>query len=231
MHPRSGSTVVREKDAKLYGLFIANLVGVVIYVVLDGIAQSLPPHYSPIRQAESDLAVGPFGLIMTINFVNRGALSLAFLYGFEIIARQSPKGATSIRWGIYLLGVWAVGALLLAAFPTDVPSIPISWHGAIHLVVAIFAFLGGSFGTLILSRELERIQGFQRTRKFAFPISIVAVIFFFLLLALPIASPRINNLAGGLIERILIGSVLAWMLTLSISFLARRSPPKPLSLE
>jgi hypothetical protein len=231
LHSKSGSPVVQEKDAKLYGLFIANLVGVLIYVVLDGIAQSLPPHYSPIRQAESDLAVGPFGLIMTINFVNRGALSLAFLYAFEIIARQSPKGATSIRGGIYLLGVWAVGALLLAAFPTDVPSIPISWHGAIHLVVAIFAFLGGAFGILVLSRELERIQGFQRTRKFAFPISIVAVIFFFLLLALPIASPRINNLAGGLIERILIGSVLAWMLTLSISFLVRRPPPKPLSLE
>ena len=46
------------------------------------VAQLLPPHYSPISQAESDLAVGKFGFIMTINFLNRGVLSLLFIYAF-----------------------------------------------------------------------------------------------------------------------------------------------------
>jgi len=36
------------------------LVGVVLYLVLDAIAQVLPPHYNPLSQAESDLAVGPY---------------------------------------------------------------------------------------------------------------------------------------------------------------------------
>ena len=41
---------------------------IILYVVLDVVAQVLPPHYSPISQAESLLAVGPYGYIMTVNF-------------------------------------------------------------------------------------------------------------------------------------------------------------------
>jgi hypothetical membrane protein len=47
-----------------------------LYVALDIIAQALPPHYSPISQAESDLAVRPYGYVMSINFIVRGLLSL-----------------------------------------------------------------------------------------------------------------------------------------------------------
>ncbi|HEY7356765.1 MAG TPA: DUF998 domain-containing protein, partial [Ktedonobacterales bacterium] len=50
-------------------LALLTIVGIALYVVLDVIAQLLPPHYNPISQAESDLAVGPYGWIMAINFV------------------------------------------------------------------------------------------------------------------------------------------------------------------
>jgi hypothetical protein len=53
---------------------------IILYVVLDAIVQVLPPHYSPISQAESLLAVGPYGYIMTVNFLNRGVFSLLFVY-------------------------------------------------------------------------------------------------------------------------------------------------------
>jgi hypothetical membrane protein len=54
------------------------LIGIVFYIVLDVVMQMLPPHYS-LRQAESDLAVGPYGWIMNINFVIRGLLSAAII--------------------------------------------------------------------------------------------------------------------------------------------------------
>ena len=69
-------------------LFWIVIAGIVLYVILDIIAQLLPPHYNPISQAESDLAVGPYGYIMTINFLVRGAFSLVFIYAFEGAVRS-----------------------------------------------------------------------------------------------------------------------------------------------
>lgn len=66
----------KRNPAKLFWVVILLII---LYAVLDVIAQSLPPHYSPISQAESDLAVGRFGFIMTLNFLNRGVLSYIYL--------------------------------------------------------------------------------------------------------------------------------------------------------
>ncbi len=46
----------REQRNSLVALLV--IVGIVFYVILDVIAQILAPHYNPISQAESDLAVG-----------------------------------------------------------------------------------------------------------------------------------------------------------------------------
>ena len=138
----------KNEKADSAKLFWAVIVGIVLYVILDVVAQLLPPHYSPISQAESDLAVGKCGLIMTINFLNRGVLSLLFIYAFLRTLDLAAVSSSRFRAGTYLLSAWAVGAILLAIFPTDVPATPVSWHGGIHLVVAIIAFIGGAFGTL-----------------------------------------------------------------------------------
>lgn len=193
---------------------------VVLYAVLDVVAQLLPPHYNPISQAESDLAVGPYGVVMTLNFVNRGVLSLVFL-----VALARTLSATGRRWsehrlGFVLLGVWGLGALLLAAFPTDVPATPVSWHGEIHLVVALIAFLAGAFGVLTLANGFERTPVLARARGFAVPLAVLAVVTCLLELGLPFVAPHLAGRIGGLTERIFLGSVLLWILTVSL-FLAR----------
>ena len=148
--PASLATLTDEfsQARRSRALFVVALAGVILYVILDGVAQSLPPYYSPLSQAESDLAVGPFGYIMTVNFINRGVFSLCFLFALALTANSADVMGPRFRRGGYLFSVWSVGALLLAAFPTDVPASPVSWHGAIHLVVATAAFLGGAFGAL-----------------------------------------------------------------------------------
>ncbi len=195
------------------------LVGVVAYLILDIVAQSLPPHYNPITQAESDLAVGPYGFIMTINFLNRGALSLEFLFAFLATVRLAGVEASRMRVGKFLFGVWSVGAILLAFFPTDVPATPVSWHGAIHLVVAILAFLGGAFGALVLSLNLRGSPKLEAIRRFALPIAAISVILCLLDLLAP------HHLAanyGGLIERLFLGSVLVWVASISVYMLRSR---------
>ena len=209
-------------SAKLFWVVIA---GIFLYLVLDVIAQVLPPHYSPISRAESDLAVGKFGLIMTVNFLNRGILSILFIFAFLRTLDSSGIARSRFRLGTYLLGLWAVGALLLAIFPTDVPATPISWHGAIHLVVAIIAFIGGAFGTFVISREMEQNPKFEGLKRIALPLSVIVIIFWVIEFGLPFIVPHLNARIGGLTERLFLASVLLWLGTVS-AYLATLKRPK-----
>ncbi|MDA4115898.1 MAG: DUF998 domain-containing protein [Thaumarchaeota archaeon] len=201
-------------------LLAATIGGIALYVVLDAIAQSLPPHYSPISQAESDLAVGPYGYVMAVNFVNRGLFSLLFIYS---LARSVPS-REGFRTGLGLLGVWAVGALILAVSPTDVSG-PATVHGFVHLVVATLAFLGAAIGTVSLSRAFRRDPALGAVSTYAMPLAVLALAFFFVLYGGPAVFPHAAAKVGGLVERLFIGLVLAWMLTVSASMLRRPVSP------
>jgi hypothetical protein len=201
------------------------LVGVVLYVVLDVIAQVLPPHYNPLSQVESDLAVGPYGYVMTINFLNRGFLSLEFLFALRGTIGFAGGDLSKYRTGFVLLGVWSVGALLLAVFPTDVPATPVSWHGAIHLVVAIFAFLGGAFGALALSTNMRGSGVLKDVRRFALPVAVLAVVFCLVDLLVPLFAHHLNADYGGLLERLFLGTELLWIAGISALMLRRKAKP------
>ncbi len=222
-------SVLVENDAsdprRLFWLVVG---AILLYLALDVLAQLLPPHYSPVTQAESDLAVGPFGLVMTINFVNRGALSIVFLYALVRLVRVGGRSWAPVRTGVAFLSVWAVGAFLLASFPTDVPNLPLSWHGAIHLVVALVAFFGGAVGVFALADHFHEIEVLRGAKRFAFPFSILVVLLFALELTGGFAIPRIADRYGGLIERLFLGSVLAWILVVSV-YLARSRTPRSLA--
>lgn len=214
-------TTERGSPDQIVRAYWISIIGIVLYVILDAISQSLPPHYSPISQAESDLAVGPYGYIMTINFVNRGILSLAFIYAFVKTIDLTGGLRTPFRRGYYLLGIWAVGAVLLAIFPTDVPVTPISWHGAIHLVVALIAFFGGAVGILLISRHFGENVATKGAKGFALILGWLSVL---LLLTDLFAQFLVHRLGGysGLSERLFLGSVLLWILIVSAYMIAHR---------
>ncbi len=189
--------------------FIITIIGIVLYLILDIIAQLLPPHYSPITQAESLLAIGPYGYIMAVNFINRGILSLSFIIGL-IITFEGEK--SQYRIGLILLGIWGFGAIILAFFPADLTP-PATIHGIIHLITAIIAFLGGSLGILALSLQMRNDIKFKGITKYVLPLSIFSVISL-IFLYLPLV--RLIERYGGLIERIFLASILLWMLIISI---------------
>lgn len=201
------------------------IVAIVVYVILDVVVQLLPPHYNPISQAESDLAVGPFGYIMAVNFLIRGSLSLLFLFTLRDTIRLTGEKVVKFRGGFLLFGAWSVGALLLAVFPTDVPATPISWHGAIHLVVAVIAFLAGAFSTLLLSANLGGNAVMLKIRQFALPIAVLVVIFCLLELMTPFFAPHFAAHFGGLLERIFLASMLAWIAAVS-AYMLEHQPEK-----
>lgn len=223
-----------ERDAEPAGrdgtrrLFWVVLVEIALYLLLDAVAQSLPPHYSPIRDAESDLAVGPYGYIMTVNFVNRGVLSLVFLYALlRVTSPLADKRVDGIRRrplrGSYLFGAWGLGAVLLAVFPTDVPATPISAHGAVHIAVAILAFIAGSIGALMLSLRFRDYDALRGAARPALAVALLSVGLLLLYLGLPFLVPHFSSRVGGLTERLFLGTVLLWIAIVS-AHLARGPP-------
>ncbi len=205
--------IVESKEKLIHNhriYFMATIIGIVLYIVLDIIAQLLPPHYNFITQAESDLAVGPYGYVMAINFLIRGLFSLLFIMGL-ILTFKSEK--SRYRAGLILLGIWAVGAFILAFFPADI-TLPSTIHGIIHGITAIAVFLGGSLGILIISIRMRTDDKFTDIIKYLLPISIFSVIS----LAF---SPILVNIFG-LIERIFLASILLWILIISIYMLKKK---------
>lgn len=182
------------------------VAGIALYVILDIVAQALPPHYDPMSQAESLLAVGPYGYVMTVNFVVRGALSLLFVAAY---ARTIPRASQS-REGLILLSVWGVSALLLAVFSTDAPNARPTLHGSVHLVVALVAFICGPLGELLLARARRKDASTPIPRNLLVGVAVAALV----AAALVILGAPVATRAGiwGLLERVLIGLVLLWML-------------------
>lgn len=154
---------------------------------------------------------------MAIDFVDRGILSLAFVYAFIETLDLTGGPRPPFRSGLALLTCWAVGAVLLALFPTDVPAAPVSWHGAIHVILAIMAFIGGAAGALLLSRRFDMISATRGVRTVALLLSWLSV---FLLLVAVFVSPVLGIF--GLTEGLFLGSVLLWMLVVSVYMVANK---------
>jgi hypothetical membrane protein len=207
--------------------FGATVVGIAVYVVLDIVAQLLPPHYSPVRQAESDLGVGPYGWVMDVNFVVRGILSLALVYG---LALAWPSGSKLPRVSLALIGAWAVGAFVLAVSPTDVSG-PATVHGTVHLITAALAFLCVAVGVLGVSYAMPEQPPWSTIRPYARALAVLTAVAL-LVLFLATGLPRVERAAYGLVERVFLGFALLWMLFVAVQLLrhgalARRPSPTP----
>ena len=199
----------------------AAMAGAVIYAVVDVVLHLLPPHYNPISDAESNLAVGPFGWIMNLNFLGRAAMT------FCVIAAIGGTGqATALRrTGSWLLGVGGVCSGVLAFFSADVHAAGASGlqvstaEGTIHLYVASLGFLAALAAFVLLTLW---IRASPKLRS-AYP----AALAFTLLAGAGLASLGITigfapDLLG-LAERICLLGILGWAFAVSAAI--RRSVP------
>jgi hypothetical membrane protein len=201
---------------------LTTIIGIAIYIVLDIVAQLLPPHYSAIRQAESDLGVGPYGWVMDINFVVRGILSLAFAYGLYLAWPQTSKAP---RISLALIGTWGIGAFVLAVNPADLSG-PATIHGTIHVLTAGVVFLSLAVGELGVSYAMPTEGPWTSTRPYAKAIAVltaIALVVFFVGTRVPWIAYHLY----GLLERGFIGFGLLWMLVVAIHLLRGESRGSP----
>jgi len=182
------------------------LIGIVLYIILDVVVQLLPPHYS-LLQAESDLAVGPYGWIMNINFVIRGLLSAAIILAIY----KSMKNIVRPVVGMVFFAIWGATSFLLAFFNTDVPNASLivnnpTFHGYLHLALALIGFICAPIGMLIISIAFRKEEKLKSLRIPALIISILSIVAF---LYLGLRGVHARNF--GINERICIGLVLIWI--------------------
>jgi hypothetical membrane protein len=198
-------------------LAAAAMFGVVLYVAVDVVLQLLPPYYSPISEAESNLAVGPFGWIMNLNFLARAALSGCAIAAIARV-RTSVGAPTALRnAGLLLFGVAGLCSAALAFFATDVA--PAGDHGvetttptgAIHLALATGGFVAALVAFALLTVWMRRIPelraGYRHAQLFLF----IAVAGILALAVTIVSAPGMLGLA----ERVCLAGILGWAFVVS----------------
>ncbi len=191
------------------------MAGVVTYVGVDVVLQRLPPHYSAIREAESNLAVGPYGWVMNLNFLGRAVTTFCVaraVLGTGPTSRMRTTGAT-------LLGIGGVSSGVLAFFPTDIQSAEVAAAegatatsgGVVHLVVAGTGFVSALAGIAVLTQWLRSYPPLLRMSWAATVFAGVG--------AVGLASLGLSTTVFpaflGLAERVALAGILGWAFSVS----------------
>mgnify|MGYP000969958078 CR=1 FL=1 len=148
--------MTQPRSAKAFTAWPAIIAGLgMAYYLVAGVAlHFLRPDYSLLQSGMSCYAVGPWGWLETAAFALDG-LSLAALTA-GLWRGIAPQGRS--RAGLLLLGLVAVGRILEAALPTDVPPgpVPRTPVGVAHFGVAFLVFLAVTAAVLLISRRLAK---------------------------------------------------------------------------
>lgn len=162
----------------------------------------LRPDYAPATNFVSNYAVGPHGWIMTTFFV-------AFSLGLLALAAElysSGVRVAHIAPGIVALTVTAVGLIVAAIYPTDLPGAPFTRSGDIHELsfrVNVAALL---VGVLAITAALGADPEWRRHRLASWALAGLVVA----ALVIQFATLR-KGLPYGLANRFFVVSVFAWL--------------------
>ena len=98
----------------------------------------------------SSLARGPYGWAQIATFVVTGVLVVVF----AVSLREALPGGRASKLAVALLGLLGV-ALILAAFPVDVPMLtggqPETWHGWLHAIAFLLIIAMGVLAPLAMA--------------------------------------------------------------------------------
>jgi len=180
----------------------------IIVVVLNLVQRG---GYSPIRQAISELALGTGGNFMVAAFCSLGVS--VFLVG-----RLLRHTVARARVAPILLSIASVFAgPMSAAFHTDRAGAKATWHGNVHSLAGIAAFL------LILAAMTACSYRFHKDaawRSFALPTTVwtvIGIVTFVLIAAL-------GNAHFGVAQRLFVGTFVAWIIHTGLFALRDTAP-------
>jgi hypothetical membrane protein len=186
-------------------LSIISMTGVVLFWVVLFIAQSLKPEYNPVRRSISDLAIGPYDWLQTINFLLL-ALAAASI-GFGIY-----HGLPNIRFRKTVLVLFlalAFGEIISAIFEVDLDKTHLTVPAVIHQAGAMITAVAVPFAALFILPGLKADPRWRGLVNFTLGVAIS-------MLALDIAREALlftdwMDPWFGLYEKTLLALALVWI--------------------
>ncbi|MFD8527052.1 DUF998 domain-containing protein [Streptosporangium canum] len=153
--PRAASRSTRT-------LLACGIVAGPLYIVVVVLQMLTRDGFDISRHPASMLSNGDQGWIQIANFVVSGLLFVACAIGLHRVL--GPGASPGGTWGPRLIGVFGAGMLGAAAFSADPadgfpPGTPLgipttmSWHAAVHLLVAGLAFLALVAACFVFARR------------------------------------------------------------------------------
>jgi hypothetical membrane protein len=156
--PPSGSPAPITKRTR--ALLACGVVAGPLFIAVGLLQALVRDAFDLGRHPLSLLSLGALGWIQITNFVVTGALYLACAIGMRRVLRPGRGGT----WGPLLVGGLGVGLILAGVFVADAgagfpPGAPagapdrLSWHGILHEVGFIVAFLSCTAACLVFARR------------------------------------------------------------------------------
>ena len=161
----------------------------------------LRPDYAPASNFISNYAVGPYGWVMTTWFVAQAGGTALLVLGLACSGLRSVAAIAAM----VLLLVEAIGLLVSAMFPVDLPGTPSTRAGAIHdlsFLVNVSCFM---LAILLLPLGLGRHPGWRTFRRTAWLLAGLILLAFLVQFA-----TMHKGMPYGLANRFFVLVALAW---------------------
>jgi hypothetical protein len=154
----------------------------------------------------SSTAMGPYGWLQTLNFIQVGLSVVALAIGMWRTIRPRP------RVGIAFVFLGAV-AMLLSMFTTDgSTNTPTTWHGFIHGIAFLLVLFSTLLGAIALALQLRNNAEWRGVARVAIALPIVIIVTFVL-------SGAVHQ-AGGVIGIISLLVIFGWYELLALRLLS-----------
>ncbi|HRH51569.1 MAG TPA: DUF998 domain-containing protein [Panacibacter sp.] len=185
---------------------IVSVCATMLFLAIVILLHAIRPDKNIMSCFVSEYAVGDYSRLMTTAF-----LSLAT--GVSLVLLALTRNVKASKTSIITLGIFCVGAFLLAIFPTDIPGDPPTSTGLIHGLSALVALL--NLGIAMISwgfvfRRNEEWKSMTKLSWFFGAVSLALFIIFFM-------SPPAFR---GLMQRILLVWNISWILLINRKILS-----------
>jgi hypothetical protein len=192
------------------GLALAGAAGPLVLAVTDITAAITNPSYSLVRDSISSLALTSIGWLQTIGFLAIGLLVEIYVAGLLF----NVKGVRGFRVSIGMLVFFGFGLLLIGAFRTDPVGGPDTIDGTIHSVVATGAFWLFPIAAFVIAPSLRRDPNWRNIYVYTLIAGALGIGLVLWLGFLPDESGYF-----GLLERLLVANMIAWVEVTAIKLL------------
>lgn len=171
----------------------------------------LASEYTLMGDTISELVLGRYGFVQTVAFVLSGLATLGLAYALH----QLTKDVWGSAVGSLLVGLYGLGAMLVAFFPTDRVETMAdlsaqSTTGTIHSLVSLVSFLSVVVGMVVLAWTFARAREWRSLLPWAAILATAAVS---LLLAQMEAQ---QGSWAGFMQRALVTVIAGWLIMVAI---------------